>query len=97
MQGLDPDTPFQICEFEGTLEDKRTAILFLRQVFARRWPKVQKINLFAGSLNERAESEYSTFGWVDPDAETSFAASVLTDPPVAVGRAPRVDSGNANM
>lgn len=79
MQGLDPETPFQICEFEGMLEDKRTAILFLRQVYERRWPKVQKVNLFAGSLNQRAESEYSAFGWVDADADSSFAMSVLCD------------------
>jgi hypothetical protein len=78
MRNLDPKTPFQICEFEGMLDDKQTSLLFLKLVFSNTWPKVEKINLFAGTINKRAEKEYSAFGWVEHDADSSFAHAILS-------------------
>lgn len=77
MEKLDPNTPFQICEFEGTVVYEPVSLQFLDCVKGGLWPKLQRINLFAGPINPLAESMYSNFAWVKHGDDVSFAKNIL--------------------
>lgn len=65
MSGLAPDLPFQICELGGPYKRKAEMVQFLENLAEGKWPKVEKVNLFARDINKRADPNGS-FGFIEP-------------------------------
>lgn len=86
MSGLAPELPFQICELGGPYRRRAELARFLRDLAAGKWPKVQKVNLFARDINRRADPDGS-FGYIEPRLRAAAAARAKS------GQAPgRVES-----
>lgn len=77
MTALDHKTRFQICELGGSFSRKEDIIEFLDLLQAGRWPKVDRVNLFAGELNSIAISNHGHFGLVLPGQTTSYLRDML--------------------
>jgi hypothetical protein len=65
MSGLAPELPFQICELGGPYKRRTEVTRFLRDLGEGKWPKVEKVNLFARDINKRADPNGS-FGFIEP-------------------------------
>jgi hypothetical protein len=77
MRALDPDTPLQICELGGPLSHKQELVSFIKAASEGRWKGLEKINLFAGRVNARAEAEYGRFGFVIPGKSISYIRQIF--------------------
>jgi len=65
MSGLAPELPFQICELGGPYKRRDEVSRFLTDLAEGKWPKVEKVNLFARDINKRADPNGS-FGFIEP-------------------------------
>ena len=77
MRKLDANTPFQICELGGPTSKKKEMLAFIDKIAQGEWPAIQKVNLFAGSVNGRATSENGGFGFVIPGETRSYLFNKL--------------------
>lgn len=77
MRKLDPKTPLQICELGGPLSHKDELVDFIKAAAKGRWKGLEKINLFAGRVNARAESTYGRFGFVIPGTSVSYIRQIF--------------------
>lgn len=65
MSKHDPSLPFQICEVGGPYSRRFEVTGFLADISNGKWPRVEKVNLFARDINRRADPNGS-FGFIDP-------------------------------
>lgn len=77
MEAIDPKKPFQICELGGSYQRKKLVLAFVEKLIGGAYPKVQKVNLFAGELNRRATREHGTFGLLLPGEKRSYLYPLL--------------------
>ncbi|HLK16498.1 MAG TPA: hypothetical protein VKT78_16950 [Fimbriimonadaceae bacterium] len=77
MREMDPATPLQICELGGPLTHQKEIVDFINAAAKGRWKGLEKINLFAGRLNARAEHEYGRFGFVIPGKSVSYIRQIF--------------------
>lgn len=73
MSGLAPELPFQICELGGPYSRRAEVIRFLQDLARGKWPRVEKVNLFARDINKRADPNGS-FGFIDPTLRAAAVA-----------------------
>jgi len=88
MRKLDPNTRFQICELGGIFEKQHEIYHFLQTLKSGKWPKVDRVNFFAGELNPTAIRNHGHFGLVLPGQTASYLRSLIaadnSEPPVMV-------------
>jgi hypothetical protein len=77
MSAIDPKKPFQICELGGSYQRKKQVLAFVEKLIGGAYPKIQKVNLFAGELNRRATKEHGSFGLKLPGEERSYLYPLL--------------------
>ena len=77
MRELDPTTPLQICELGGPLTHQQELVDFIKAGAKGRWKGLEKINLFAGQINARAQGEYGRFGFVIPGKSVSYIRQIF--------------------
>lgn len=79
MSAIDPQKPFQICELGGSYPRKDQVLKFVKSLLSGAYPKVVKVNLFAGELNRRAVKEHGSFGLLLPGEKRSYLYPVLSN------------------
>ena len=77
MRGLDANTPLQICELGGPLSHQDEIVDFIKAAAKGRWKGLERINLFAGQVNARAQAAYGRFGSVIPGTSESYIRKVF--------------------
>ncbi len=77
MRELDPDIPLQICELGGPLTHKQELVAFIKAAAQGRWKGLEKINLFAGQVNSRAQGDFGRFGFVTPGKSVSYIREIF--------------------
>lgn len=76
MRQIDPNTPLQVCELGGPLTHKNEIVTFLNNALKGRWKGLQKITLFGGQVNSRAQKENGRFGFVEPGQSVSYIRQI---------------------
>lgn len=77
MRQMDPDTPLQVCELGGPIAHENEIVDFIKAAAQGKWKGLEKINLFAGHINVRAEKEYGRFGFVIPGKSVSYIRQIF--------------------
>lgn len=75
MSELNQSLPFQICELGGPYRKRIEMLTFLDEVVDGRWPRVEKVNLFARDINRRADPN-GHFGFIEPTQRSSAIRAV---------------------
>lgn len=83
MRAIDPDTPMQICELGGPLSHQQELVDFIKAAAKGRWKGLEKINLFAGRINARAEAEHGRYGYVIPGKSISYIRQLFFSDPAS--------------
>lgn len=78
MEGLGPRKPFQVCELGGSYQRKEQVLKFVDKLLRGAYPKVRRVNLFAGELNRRATREHGTFGLLLPGESRNYLYPLLS-------------------
>lgn len=78
MERLAPGKPFQICELGGSYQRKRQVTQFVQKLLEGAYPKVRRVNLFAGELNRRATREHGSFGLLLPGEARSYLFPLIS-------------------
>ncbi len=78
MSEWNTDLPFQLCELGGPYGKRDEMIEFIESCIGGEWPRLEKINLFARAINQRADPE-GTFGFVDPAMREKAKSGPLSE------------------
>ena len=77
MTKIDPNLSFQLCELGGPFKRKPEILGFIVECINGKYPKLEKINLFARHVNARLEKLRGPYGYLEDGQTESYLKKEL--------------------